>query len=174
MRMGKAVAAAVLSVLGVLVWILAGLRARDEPRSYSTASPPPAFVSVAAGHRYSLGTAGGLDALSQVADANNLDCTIGQRGGPARALAVSPETNLKALHRIGTFVAPYSGQVHVACSVIGDVYVDDPDGSTDAAGLLRVLAAVLLAVGLPLGLSVLASLHGAGRVGQPDELISAA
>ena len=153
----RTVTAAVLVVLGVAAWVLAAVRARHEPRSYSASSPPPAYVAVTAGRQYSLDTPGGLAAVNRVIDPQALHCTVTPRGGTASSLTVTPETNTKAVHEIGTFYAPVTGQAHVACAQIGDVYVDDADGATDVAGLLRLLATVLLTVGVPLAIGALSA-----------------
>jgi len=150
----------VLCLLGVALWILAAVRSGHEPRSYSAGSPPPVDVSLTAGHNYSVSTAGGLDAVRKVVEPADLTCTITPRGAESNVLAVTPETSDKALHQIGTFVAPVSGPAQIACANIGDVYVDDADGSNDYAGVLRLLATLLLVVGAPLALS---ALRGRGR-----------
>lgn len=154
----RIVSGLILTAAGLLIWLLSSVQSHQEPRSFTDGGPPPQYVAVTAGHGYSIdvpGRAGVAEAV--VGSAGNLQCTIAGRTGGSVALGVTEEGNSKAVNRVATFTAPQSGDVHVQCDGLAEVYVDDADGSFDLAGALVLFATILLAVGVPLLLSGLAT-----------------
>lgn len=147
-----------LTLAGLLIWLFSAVQSHHEPRSFTDGGPPPAYVTVTAGHTYSIDVPGGAGvAATANGGTGDLQCTIAGPSGGAVALSVTKETNTKAVNQIATFTAPSSGRIDVRCDGFAQVYVDDADGSFDLAGALVLLATLLLTVGLPLLLSGLAT-----------------
>ena len=158
-RTAAGAAAAALVVLGLGAWLLYRLLAGTEPHSYGL-GVAPTDVELVAGHSYALAVRGGVG-VEQVTGVTpkNLRCTATSARTGTTPLTVAPEaTDTKAINQIGSFVAPLSGRVRVACAGLGEVFVDDAsDAGTDYAGVSLLLAVALLGVGVPLALSVIRS-----------------
>jgi hypothetical protein len=127
-----------------------------EHHSYNRAGRPPAYVELVAGKVYHLAVHGGVAREAELGvSPGALQCTAARPGQAATALEVTADkADTKATNQIGSFVSALSGRVHVECTGIGTVYVDDAaDAAFDRSGVWLVLASVTLAVGLPLALS---------------------
>lgn len=149
---------ALLVVLGVLCWLLYAVQAGTEQHSYAAGGPPPNYVRVVSGHTYWIAIPGGVRAESGAGlDPAKLQCTATSPGEAPGPLDVAAETgDSKAIDQIGSFVAQVSARVHVDCTGIGSVYVDNAaDAGTDWSGVWLVLASILLAIGLPVTLAAL-------------------
>lgn len=158
LRLGPAAVA--LLMVGVL--LCAGYRVASgaEHHAYSSGGPPPGAVRLTAGTSYLLSVRGGMAALrARGADPTAARCDWSVDGSAAQALTVTPlgaDTN--ATDAVASFVAPYTGELQLACDGWGAVYVDDADKTAfDTAGLLLVLATITLTIGAGLGLSALRS-----------------
>jgi hypothetical protein len=145
-----------LIIVGLLSWILYVVRAGDERHAYAHGGAPPDYVEVHSGHTYWIAIPGGVHTESDEGlDPSALRCTAAISGQGPTPLVLSAEgTQSKATDQIASFVAGLSAQVHVDCTGIGSVYVDNAaDAGTDWSGLWLVLAGLALAIGLPLTLS---------------------
>lgn len=150
--------AVVLVVLGLALWAVYRLTGSGEQHSFARGALAPTYVSVTQGDTYSIGIVGGVRELRRRAlDPATTACAIAPRGGQSAQLAIVPDRkDTKAVNQIATFVAPVTGRVRVSCTGLPAVFVDDADDRVgDASGLWLVLASIALAVGLPLGLSVI-------------------
>jgi hypothetical protein len=145
-----------LVLLGLAFWALYALESASERHAYAHGGAPRTYVQVQARHRYWLAIPGGVpsEAAADV-QPGSLRCTAAAAGQAPGALAVSAEQiGTKATDQIGSFVAGFSGSVHIACDGLGTVFVDDAaDASFDWAGTWLILAVVALTVGVPLTLS---------------------
>lgn len=156
----------VLTVIGLGAWLLHVLQSGNEQHSYAAGHTPPQYIRVDAGHTYSIAIPDGVSAeTKQGLDPGHLACTMTAAGQTAGVLQVTAEdAQTKATNQIGTFVAPLTATVHIDCSGIGPVYVDDAaDAERDWSLAWLVLAAIALAIGLPLSLSGLRAMSVRAR-----------
>lgn len=147
---------ALLIVFGLASWSLYVKQSGDEPHAYARAGDPPTYVQLAAGDQYFLSIRGGVNSELRLGiDPTALQCTAarpGQGRGALRLLA--EQSGTKAMDAIASFVSAISGRVHIECTGIDAVFVDDAaDSPFDSSGLWLVLASAALAAGLPLTLS---------------------
>lgn len=159
-----------LAIIGFGAWVLHVLQAGNEQHSYAPGAPPPEYVRIEAGHTYSIAIPGGVAAEKrQGLVPMQLACRATALGQTAGALEVTAEdAQTKATNQIGRFTAALTATVHIDCTGLGAVYVDDAaDAGTDWSLALVVLAAVALAVGLPLTLAGLRELSDRPLSGQP-------
>jgi hypothetical protein len=150
--------AVALLLAGVL---FAGLyRVADgiEKHSYNSGAVPPQTVQLTRGHQYEISVPGGRTALEK----RGIPATVGQctltpnGGGPVPVMVTPIAQDVRPTNALATFASPVSGRVHLDCGVWGAVYVDDSDDSGwDYSGLFIVLTAILLTLGVALGLSAL-------------------
>jgi hypothetical protein len=157
------VAGTIVVIAGLAVWALYVMQANRESHSYSRGGVAPATVQLKAGTTYGIAIRGGVGReIALGLNPATLQCTATEQGhapGPLQVNAESQDT--KATDRIGSFVADFKGRVHVACTGIRAVYIDNAeDAGFDWSGVWLVLASILLAVGLPL---VLSGLRRTGR-----------
>lgn len=150
----RGIAAIVLVVLGLLLWLGYRLAEGSEGHAYVEGATPPSDYALTAGDTYSISVPGGVDRADFPAV---LSCSVTPAGGESATVEVTREGDgSRALNQIGRFVAPTSGRAAVSCSTLPPVFVDDADDTgLDLAGLCLVLACLALAVGLPLLLSSL-------------------
>lgn len=150
-----ATAGAVLTLLGLLLFVLSRTAQSREHHAYAQGSAP-GTVPVTAGHTYHLSLRGGV-AKAQALGATpaTLSCTLSSPTTGTRAQSVTPEAvDTKATQVIATFTAAVSGRVQVACAGLPRLFVDDADGTGfDTAGLLVLASVVALGIGVPLLLS---------------------
>lgn len=149
----RTVAGLALVAVGVLLWAGYHVVARGEAHSYTDGAAPPAYVTLHAGARYTLGYPGGRPAAErQGVSPDALTCTATPRGGAPTRLQVAAEASgTKATTQIASFRAPFGGPARVRCAGLSPVYVDNATG--DPSGYLLVLATIALAVGVPVLLS---------------------
>ncbi len=156
-----------LVLVGFASWILYALQSRGEAHGYAPGKAPPAYVRIEQGHTYWLSIPDGVRRVTAAGlDPTKLQCTAAGRGESPGELQVTGEaTDTKLINRIASFVAGFSGSVHIRCEGIGAVYVDNAaDAGYDWSGLELVVASLALAVGLPLTLS---GLRGVPRRARP-------
>jgi hypothetical protein len=152
------VVGAVLLLAGFVSWALYAVQSGKEAHSFTSGGAPPAYVQVTPGHTYRIGIDGGVKHEAELGvQPSTLQCTAAAPGQAPGALPVTAEQNgTKAVNQIGSFVATFSGQVHIACDRVGPVYVDNAsDAGYDWSGFWLVLASLGLVIGFPLTLSAL-------------------
>jgi hypothetical protein len=153
-----AFAAVLLTIAGLVMWALYRVQAGTEAHSFSPGALAPRTVHITQNRTYHLAIPGGVPSeLDLGIDPSVLGCKITPSGGAEQPLNITSEgSGTKAINQIATFVAPFTGDVHIACSGLPPVFVDDADDAAgDLSGLWLVLASVGLALGLPMTLSVL-------------------
>jgi hypothetical protein len=165
----KAVAAAVLIILGVAFGAVARLSAGSEQTSYFDDSTPPQYMTVSQGTSYLLSVHGGQPALVAAGmTASSLSCQYvldGQTTLSPLSLTAEAEDS-KAVNAVARFDAPVDGRIRVECAAYpGHVYIDDADDApTDLVGLYLLLCILALTTGIGLGI---ASVRSASHVGPP-------
>ncbi len=145
-------------LLGALFRILSG----TEHHAFAKGAVAPDSTFVTIGDSYTLSTPGGVKTLlARGVDASRSQCEWSVNGSASQALTVvAAGPGTKAVNVVGTFVAPYTGNIHVDCLGWGPMFLDNAPGSDpDYAGWLLLLATISLTLGVGLGL---ASLRAAG------------
>lgn len=165
-RSRRTVVAAVTLLAGLVALLMWHLVSSGDHLPYRDgATPRPAQLTKE--NTYSLAVPGGVRAMLRAGvptrsengtDVISLECTYARSGSAGQSrLDVTPEsTSTKAENTVGQFVAPVTGQVRIACSGWGAMFVPDSDDRPyDWAGFAVLAATVLLTVGSALGLSEL-------------------
>lgn len=158
-----------LIVLGLGLVVLWRIASGTERHSWDTAAVPPALVELTEGHSYAISLPGGVPSEARYGvSPDSLDCSASGSGVGSSQLKLTVEQDgTKATNQIASFVSPATGRVRVDCARLPAVFVDDADNAGfDWAGVLIWLGAAALAVGLPLGLSVLR----ASGTGEDDQV----
>jgi hypothetical protein len=166
-----AIVGTVLVLAGLAAWALYVKTSGDEPHAYARGGKPPQYVEVKAGETYRIAIRGGVgaEALAGIAPAD-LSCTAAAPGQAPGALNLTDEsTDTKATNDIASFVSAINGRLHVECTGLGPVFVDNAeDAAFDWASFWLVVASLALIVGTALVLSALRAAGGASR--RPDQL----
>jgi hypothetical protein len=150
------VAGPLLIILGLVCWALYVRQTNSEHHAYAHGGNPPTYVQIHAGKSYGIAIHGGVQREIRLGLApGSVQCTAARRGQSPGPLDVTAETqDTKATDRIASFVSGINGVVHVECSGIGAVYLDDADDAAyDWSGFFLILASLALLTGLPLALS---------------------
>jgi hypothetical protein len=145
-----------LILVGLLCWALYVHQTNTEHHAYAHGGNPPTYVQLHMGKTYGIAIHGGVHREIQLGLApGSVQCTAAQPGEAPGPLDVTAEAqDTKATDRIASFVSGIDGVVHVQCSGIGAVYLDNAaDAAYDWSGFFLVLASLALLVGLPLALS---------------------
>lgn len=157
-------------VVGFGLWALFRITSGSEQHSYAHGLAPR-YVQLVRGHDYTLAVRGGVPAVQQLGlDPGAIRCSATTTDARSVSLTLSAESaSTKAINQIASFVSPVTGQVHVQCAGLSEVFVDDAaNASPDRSGWLLVLATIFLAIGLPLALSVARrALRTRGREPEP-------
>ncbi len=147
-----------LLVIGVLCWGGHRLAEGRGHHAYDAGAVAPETVRLTEGHNYELSYPGGTGALARLGvspKAPGCSYSDADSGGPV-TLSTEPEPTGKAVDVFAEFISPISGSVHIACSGLPQVFVDDADNANfDLSGLLLLCAVVALTIGGALGLSAL-------------------
>jgi len=145
-------------LLGALYRIISG----TEHHAFAQGAVAPNTSHVTRGQSYTLSAAGGVTALkARGVDVSTAQCEWSTGGTASQALVVAAAgASTKATNVVGTFVAPFTGDIHVDCLGWGPMFLDNADGAAgDTAGRLLLLATITLTIGVALGMS---ALRGAG------------
>ncbi|MDT4945795.1 MAG: hypothetical protein QOH14_2528 [Pseudonocardiales bacterium] len=175
----KAGVAVGLLIAGLVCAALFRIVSGTEHHAYSSGAVPPASSGVTAGNTYHLSVPGGVQALQKRgASVAAAQCTWSTGGSANQVLTATPEgAGTKATNVVASFIAPYTGDIHVDCAGWGAMYIDDADNSpADSSGWFLVLAVVTLTLGVGMALSSLRSAAGRasssadGSPGEDDEV----
>jgi hypothetical protein len=154
----RAAAATGLIIAALLFGALYRIVSGTEHHAYAPGAVAPNTVHVTIGKNYLLSAAGGVKELqARGADVATPQCEWSVGGAASQALSVTAAgAATKATNVVGTFVGPYTGDLHIDCLGWGPMFVDDADDSApDAAGWLLLLATVMLTAGVVLALATL-------------------
>jgi hypothetical protein len=147
--------AVVLVAIGLFCCGMFRVLGQSEHRAYASGAAPRA-VHVTSGQQYILAVRGGTKKLlERGVDVTNPNCTWSVGGTEAQALTVSPAgSNAKGTNAVASFIAPYTGDLHIECTNFGGVFVDNADDAgTDRAGWFLFAGVIALLVGGGLGVS---------------------
>lgn len=139
-----------LVVAGLALCGLYRVISGTEHHAYSSGTLPPPAVRLTEGTSYHLAVRGGVDALiKRGAVLTSPACEWSVGGSAAQALTITPyDANSKATDAVGTFTAPFTGDLHIACTGWGPVFVDDADNTpADVAGWMLFFGVLALIVG---------------------------
>lgn len=149
-----------LIIATVLLGALFRILSATEHHAFAASAVAPSTARVTLDKSYTLAVSGGVGALqARGVDVNTAQCewSVGGSGSQALAVAAAGEFT-KATNVVGTFVAPFTGDLHIDCLGWGPVFVEDADNATgDTAGWLLLLATITLTLGVALGLAALRS-----------------
>jgi hypothetical protein len=139
-------------LLGALFRILSG----TEHHAFASGAIAPTSTHVTLGDTYTLSAPGGVKSLmARGVNVNSAQCEWSVDGSASQALSVVVAgQGTKAVNVVATFVAPYTGNLHVDCLGWGPMFLDDAAGSApDYAGWLLLLATISLTLGIALGIA---------------------
>jgi len=159
-RVIRAAAATALIIAGVLFGALYRIVSGTEHHAFAVGAVAPNTAHVTLDQTYTLSAPGGVTTLrARGVDVNTAQCEWSVGGSASQALAVAAVgESTKATNVVGTFVAPYTGDIHVDCLGWGPMFLDNADGTAgDKAGWLLLLATVTLTIGVALGMAALRS-----------------
>jgi hypothetical protein len=164
----KAACAVVLVAIGLFCCGMFRVLSQTEHHAYSTGGSAPQTVHLTAGSQYILSVRGGTKALlDRGVNVTSPNCTWSLGGAQPQALTVSPAgSSSKATNAVATFIAPYTGDLHIECTGFGGVYIDDADNaSADTSGWYLFVGVLALTIGGALGVSAArdASLRAGAR-----------
>ena len=150
---GLLIVGLLLVVTGAVLLIARYLTAHYERHSFVDGQSPARYVTVEAGKTYWVSVRGGVKHEKELGQPPSaLQCSAQQRNGPEITLDLTREGNdTKLVNGLASFRSPVSGEVHVTCVGLPDVYLDATSG--DPSGVLLVVGTALLTIGVPLLLS---------------------
>lgn len=147
------VAGTVLVLLALVLFAGSRVVAAGQRHAYDPAANPPPAYHLTAGKTYQLSSAQSVAELKRAGLLTGLDCVATSADGVQTPVTpVSTAEDDRNLHLFATMVAPGTGEFHLSCAGISDVYIDDADNAAPdrsallvllsiAAGLLGVIAA---------------------------------
>lgn len=156
----RAAAATGLIIAAVLFGALYRIVSGTEHHAFAKGAVALNSAHLTIGKTYTLSTAGGVkDLMARGVDVNAAQCEWSVSGSASQALAVVPAgPGTKATNVVATFVAPYTGDIHVDCLGWGPMFLDNADTTSgDYAGWLLLLATIALTGGVVLGMAALRS-----------------
>jgi hypothetical protein len=166
-----------LLVVGLLCCALYRVVSGSEHHAYSAGAEAPQSVHLTAGTSYTLSVPGGVRTLlDRGVDVSAAQCQWSIGGSAAQALTVTAErADTKATNVVATFIAPFTGDLHIDCAGWGGVFVDNADNtSADVAGWFLLVGVIALTLGVGLGLSewrLSAERRSAERTSREDDQV---
>jgi hypothetical protein len=150
---------------GVIVLLLAlvcfgssRLVAGGQRHAYNPHATPPPTYRLIGGKVYQLSAAGGLSTLTKtgvLGPGISPSCFWSTDGGTENVVQiVSTKDDERDLHVFATFQVPSTGDFHISCQGIKEVFVDDAeDAGRDLSALLLVISTILGLVGFAAAMS---------------------
>jgi hypothetical protein len=148
----------VLVLLALVCFGASRLAAHSQRHAYSRGATPPPTYRLNAGTVYQLSAAKGVEGLTKdgvISAGTKPSCFWSSNGGVENPVTVvSTKDDPRDLHVFETFKVPSSGEFHISCRGISDVFVDDAENSShDLSGLLVLLSLLIGVVGFAATLS---------------------
>lgn len=153
-RSGASLAAgAVLLVLALVLFAGSRVIAAGQRHAYDPAANPPPAYHVTAGKTYQLSSTRSVAELKKAGVLTDLACFLMSSTGEQTPVTLSSTADDdRNLHLFATMVAPGTEEVHLSCTGIPEVFLDDADNAAPdrsaplvllaiVAGLLGVIAA---------------------------------
>jgi hypothetical protein len=145
-----------LLLLAIVVFAGSRLVAASQRHAYDPGATPPSTYHLTAGKTYQLSSSKSVAQLKKAGVLGNLSCAATSDGtGQQPVTVLSTMDDDRDLHMFATAKVASTGDLHVSCSAISDVFIDDADNA--APDLSAILS--LLATGLGL-LGVIAAASG--------------
>ncbi|HEY2043530.1 MAG TPA: hypothetical protein VGH11_12705 [Jatrophihabitans sp.] len=146
-------AGVVVLLLGLVAFGGSRVLAAGQRHAYDKGAIPPATYQLTAGKVYQLSAPGGVAALTKLGLLTTgaaLNCHATDPTGVETQLSIqSTKDDPRDLTEFATFQAASTGPVHISCTGLARVFVDDAaDAGTDVAGALMVLATALGVIGV--------------------------
>ncbi|MDQ1740274.1 MAG: hypothetical protein QOE53_1926 [Pseudonocardiales bacterium] len=168
-RSGASLAAgAVLLVLALVLFASSRVVAAGQRHAYDPAANPPPAYHLTAGKTYQLSATRSVAELKKAGQLSELACFATTSTGVQTPVTLaSTAEDDRNLHLFATMVAPSTGEYHLSCTGIPEVFIDDADNTAPDRSAPLVLLAIV--VGL---LAVIAACSGGyarSRGGQPAE-----
>jgi hypothetical protein len=144
-RSGAGLAAgAVLLVLAVVLFGGSRVVAAGQRHAYDPAANPPPAYHLTAGKTYQLSSARSVAELKKAGVLDNPACFVtSNTGEQAPVTLASTADDDRNLHLFATMVAPSTGDVHLSCTGIPEVFVDDADNAAPDRSALLVLLSIV-------------------------------
>lgn len=149
-----------LLIAALLLGALAGILRATQHHAFDQGAVAPSTAHVTLGHTYALSTPDGVTGIrARGVDVSTAQCEWSLSDSASQALAVAAAgQGTKATNVVGTFVGPYTGDIHVSCLGWGPMFVDNADGrAADYAGWLLLLATLTLTLGVGVAMAALRS-----------------
>jgi hypothetical protein len=157
-------AGAVLLILALLLFASSRVVAAGQRHAYDPAANPPPAYHLTAGKTYQLSSARSVAELKKAGLLAELACfTTSSTGEQTPVTLASTADDDRNLHLFATLVAPSTGEYHLSCTGIPDVFVDNADNAAPDRSALLVLLSI--AAGL---LGVIAACSGGYAVFTPN------
>jgi hypothetical protein len=171
----RAAAATGLIIAALLFAALFRIVSGTEHHAFAKGAQAPNSAHVTVGGTYTLSVPGGVTKLmARGVDVTRAQCQWSVNGSASQALTVvASGPGTKAVNVVGTFVAPYTGDLHVDCAGWGPLFLDNAQGSAhDYAGWLLLFATIALTIGVALGLASLRAVGAdSGRTARENDEI---
>lgn len=140
----RLVAGIVLVLLAVVLFGASRVVAAGQRHAYDPGASPPASYALSAGTTYQLSSARSVAELKAAGLLSDLACYSTSATGEQTPLALaSTADDDRNLHVFATLVAPSTARVHLSCTGIADVFVDDADNAAPDRGALLLLASMV-------------------------------
>jgi hypothetical protein len=164
-RSGARLAAgAVLLILALVLFAGSRVVAAGQRHAYDPAANPPPAYHLTAGKTYQLSSARSVADLKKAGLLADLACfATSSTGLQTPVTLASTAEDDRNLHLFATLVAPGTGEFHLSCTGIPDVFVDDADNAAPDRSALLVLLSILAGL-----LGVIAVCSGGYAVFTPD------
>jgi len=147
-----------LLLMALLCFAGSRLVAGGQRHAYNAGATPLPTYHLTAGTIYQLSSVGGVQALTQsgvLGSGLAPSCFSSSNGGPDSPIAItSTKDDARDLHVFATFSVESSGDFHIRCQGISEVFVDDADNvGFDLAALLMLLSTAFGVLGLAAAVS---------------------
>ncbi|MDQ1744468.1 MAG: hypothetical protein QOE23_2807 [Pseudonocardiales bacterium] len=141
---GTRIAAGVaLLLLAVVLFGGSRVVAAGQRHAYDPGASPPASYALTAGTTYQLSSARSVAELKAAGLLSDLTCFLTSGTGEQLPLSLaSTADDDRNLHVFATLVAPSTARVHLSCTGIADVFVDDADSAGPDRSAVLLLASI--------------------------------
>lgn len=143
-RSGVRLAAGVaLLLLALLLFAGSRVVAAGQRHAYDPAANPPPAYHLTAGKTYQLSSTRSVSELKKAGLLADLACfATSSTGTRAPVTLASTAEDDRNLHLFATMVAAGTGEYHLSCTGIPDVFIDDADNAAPDRSALLVLLSI--------------------------------
>jgi hypothetical protein len=143
-------AGVVLLLVAIVVFAASRLVAAGQSHAYDPGTSPPPSYNLTAGTTYQLSSSTPVAELKKAALLGNLSCSATSGGAEQQPVTVlSTMDDDRDLHVFATARVATTGDLHVSCTGISEVFIDDADNAApDRSAVLMLLATGLALLGV--------------------------